>query len=98
MPAQVKTLLTLVGNAVNNVSKPQYRRIRVRNKAFAARLGTVPGGVDALRAFGALLPLIPTCVHLSAYMKHTAHRFFGGCGRQGSASVITWPHERRVLG
>ena len=48
----MRTLVTLVGNAVDRHNNPQYRRIRLRNQAFASRLGDRPGGMDALRAFG----------------------------------------------
>jgi len=48
----VRTLLTLVDNALCKGERPQYRRIRLDNEAFHSRLGGKAGGTDALRAFG----------------------------------------------
>lgn len=48
----LRTLVTLVNNALTSPDTPKLRRIRTGNKAFVARLGSKVGGVDALKAFG----------------------------------------------
>jgi hypothetical protein len=50
--AAVRALLTFVGNVVAHPSDARYRRVRTSNAAFAAKLGGVAGGVEAMRAFG----------------------------------------------
>jgi thiol-disulfide isomerase/thioredoxin len=50
--AAVRTLLTFVGNVVAHPSDARYRRVRTSNAAFAAKLGGVDGGTEAMRAFG----------------------------------------------
>jgi len=50
--AAVRSLLIFVGNVVTHPTEVRYRRVRIANAAFATSLGSRPGGVDALCAFG----------------------------------------------
>jgi thioredoxin 1 len=50
--AAVRSLLIFVGNVVTHPTEARYRRVRIANAAFATSLGSRPGGVDALCAFG----------------------------------------------
>lgn len=47
-----KTLLTFVGNVLDNPSEAKYRKVRVANPGFNAKLGRLAGGIDAMQAFG----------------------------------------------
>ena len=52
LKAAVRALLTFVGNVIAHPSEPRYRRVRMANAAFSTSLGSKPGGVDAMLAFG----------------------------------------------
>jgi thiol-disulfide isomerase/thioredoxin len=52
LKAAVRALLTFVGNVVAHPSEARYRRVRIANAAFSTSLGSKPGGLDAMLAFG----------------------------------------------
>ena len=52
LKAAVRALLTFVGNVIAHPGEARYRRVRMANAAFSTSLGSKPGGVDAMLAFG----------------------------------------------
>lgn len=53
----VQTVQKMVLNLYNSKNDPKFRSIRMSNKAFQARVGSVPGGVELLLAAGYRLEL-----------------------------------------
>ena len=91
----MRTLATLVKNAVESPDKPQYRRIRLQNKAFASRLGDKPGGVAALRAFGTGEAACRT--EPPPFMSAVLCRFRRRCRCEGPSESCARSDRRRIL-
>ncbi|KAL6784780.1 hypothetical protein ACKKBF_B03185 [Auxenochlorella protothecoides x Auxenochlorella symbiontica] len=47
-----RVLLRFVGNVLDHRDDAKYRRVKLANPVFASKLGSRPGGVDAMKAIG----------------------------------------------